>query len=108
MFCFNKRGKGYLAGLVSSTRNQKIGALGGIEIVSVKRFINGFGNGAKHACPSCQVLCEYSESFSNVNNEGNTKADMFAEADVDVLFAAAGGTGSVAIKKLASQVDIEL
>lgn len=99
---------GYLAGLVSATRTQKLGALGGIPIVSVQRFIHGFGNGVKASCPTCQVFCDYSESFSNDNNEGEAKAEKFLQVGVDVLFAAAGVTGSAAIKKAAAQVRMEI
>ena len=49
---------GYLAGViaggVAAPRSKKVGVIGGLPIMPVKRFINGFANGVAYSCSDCR------------------------------------------------------
>ncbi|MCU0480118.1 MAG: BMP family ABC transporter substrate-binding protein [Anaerolineae bacterium] len=95
---------GYLAVLV--TESNVIGGIFGPEIAVIKRFRNGFEQGALLAMEETgkevTVLGEYASSFADVE-QGQAIADEFIEAGADVIFGAAGLTGSEGIKHAAAQ-----
>lgn len=95
---------GYLAVLV--TESHVIGGIFGPEFPVIKRFRNGFEQGAllamKETGKEVTVLGEYATSFANIE-EGQAIADEFIEAGADVIFGAAGLTGSEGIKHAAAQ-----
>ncbi|HOU11556.1 MAG TPA: ABC transporter substrate-binding protein [Anaerolineae bacterium] len=89
---------GYLAGtlaaLMSSSRT--IGAVGGIPLPPVVRFIDGYRNGAQCAAPATTVLVTYTNTFSDPELGARAAQELLAQG-VDVVFNVAGGTGSGAI-----------
>ncbi len=91
---------GVLAGGVSTAK--KVGCLGGMDIPAIRRFCNGFKMGVAHVCPSCETKIEYAGSFSNVE-DGKTTAQKLIDAGVDVIFQAAGLTGSGGIAYAAAK-----
>ena len=101
---------GFLAGYLSVlvTQSNVIAGLFGPEIPVIKRFRNGFLQGIDYAIAELAiedeitVLTEYAQSFADVD-EGVALADGFIEAGADVIFGAAGLTGSEGIKHAAAQ-----
>ncbi|MDZ4671251.1 MAG: BMP family ABC transporter substrate-binding protein [Phototrophicales bacterium] len=97
---------GYLAVLVTETN--VIGGVFGPPIPVIKRFRNGFMQGADYAITQLEItdeitiLTEYASSFA-APEEGIALVDGFIEAGADVIFGAAGLTGSEGIKHAAAQ-----
>jgi basic membrane protein A len=91
---------GYLAGVLACSISETgvIGAVGGIFAVPpVPQYIGGYHNGCLSVNPDATVLVEYvSEDIAVAFNDpdtGRQLADQMVEADADVLFQVAGGSG---------------
>ncbi|MBF0715111.1 BMP family lipoprotein [Gemelliphila palaticanis] len=97
---FQENEAGYLAGYAAALQSKtgKIGFIGGAKIPPVVKFGIGFVQGAKAANPDIEVFYNYSGTF-NDTNKGKTLAATMYDSGADVIFAAAGGTGSGAIKE---------
>lgn len=89
---------GYLAGLV--TESNIVGGVYGIDFNVLRRFRNGFEQGVAYAAAEreieIEVLGEYHDSFDDPE-AGATTAAAFMRQGADVIFGAAGPTGSGAI-----------
>jgi basic membrane protein A and related proteins len=100
-YAFREDEGGFMAGTLAGLHSQKgkktVACLGGIEIPAIKRFCNGFANGAKRVCEDCETLITYTGSFSD-EAVGKQAAEAFIAQDADVIFGAAGLTGSAGIK----------
>jgi basic membrane protein A len=85
---------GMMAALASKTG--KVGFVGGMDIPLIRRFQCGFEQGAKYANPSAQVSGNMTGTTPAAWNDPSRGAEL-AKAQfaggVDVIFAAAGGTG---------------
>lgn len=97
---FNENEAGYLAGYAAALKSKtgKVGFIGGAKIPPVVKFGVGFVQGAKKANKDIEVFYQYSGSF-NDTNKGKTLASTMYDQGADIIFAAAGGTGSGAIKE---------
>lgn len=91
---------GYLAGVLACSISETgvVGAVGGIfAIPPVPQYIGGYHNGCLSVNPDATVLVEYvSEDIAVAFNDpdtGRQLADQMVEADADVLFQVAGGSG---------------
>jgi len=94
---FSNAEAGYLAGALAGmmTDSDQIGGIGGMEISVVTEFMQGYQNGAQCNNNDVEVQVEYAGTF--VGPEGAVIAqDMLAQG-ADVIFAAAGPTGSGAV-----------
>jgi basic membrane protein A len=97
---------GYLA--ASMTRTGRIGFIGGVDIPPVELFEAGFANGAAFADPEVTIVREYLSSepdFSGFNAPGKAREialSWYADDSIDIIFAAAGGSGLGAIDALKS------
>ena len=85
---------GMMAALVSKTG--KVGFIGGMDIPLIRRFQCGYEQGAKYANPKVEVSSAMTGTTSAAWNDptrgGELAKAQFARG-VDVVFAAAGGTG---------------
>ena len=85
---------GMMAALASKTG--KVGFVGGMDIPLIRRFQCGFEQGAKYANPNAQVSGNMTGTTPAAWNDPSRGAEL-AKAQfaggVDVIFAAAGGTG---------------
>ena len=85
---------GMMAALASKTG--KVGFVGGMDIPLIRKFQCGFEQGAKYANPRAQVSGNMTGTTPAAWNDPARGAELakaqFA-AGVDVVFAAAGGTG---------------
>jgi basic membrane protein A len=105
---------GCIAGL--STKTNKIGFVGGMKSLVIDNFEFGFKSGIKYAekmlNKKIEVTKQYAESFTDPAKGRSIAVQMFSN-DVDIVFHAAGGTGTGVIeaakesKKFAIGVDMD-
>jgi basic membrane protein A and related proteins len=85
---------GLMAGMAS--KSGKVGFVGGMDIPLIRKFSCGFEQGAKYANPKAEVTINMTGTTPTAWNDPARGAELaksqFA-AGVDVIFAAAGGTG---------------
>ncbi|NPV77565.1 MAG: BMP family protein [Anaerolineae bacterium] len=85
---------GYLAGFIAGTltKTKKVGIIGAMEIVAMKRAGEGFDIGAKASCPDCQTMHAWVGSFDDAG-KGKETAMAMIEQGVDVVYANADAAG---------------
>jgi basic membrane protein A and related proteins len=93
---------GFLAGALAAMMSESgtVGIVAGIDIPPVKKFKNGFDNGAKYVNPDINLLGVYVPSFVDPAQGASTAEQMIGEG-ADVIFGAGGPTGSGGIKAAA-------
>lgn len=98
---FHEQESGYLAGVIAGlmerdhvgkARHNVIGAMGGLPVPAVVRYIAGYVAGAKKVDPTIKVRVGYSQSFVN-QGAGNTIGRTQIASGADILFAVAGASG---------------
>lgn len=86
---------GMLAAMASKTG--KVGFIGGMDIPLIRKFQCGYEQGAKYANPKAEVTANMTGTTPAAWNDPTRGAELakaqFAKG-VDVVFAAAGGTGT--------------
>jgi len=86
---------GMMAALASKTG--KVGFIGGMDIPLIRKFQCGFEQGAKYANPKAEVTANMTgttpAAWNDPTRGGELAKAQFAKG-VDVVFAAAGGTGT--------------
>jgi basic membrane protein A len=86
---------GYLAGLASKTG--RVGFIGGMDIPMIRRFQLGYESGVKAARPSASLYANYvginSSAWANPARGKELALGQY-ERGVDVIFAAAGASGT--------------
>ncbi|HEY3262175.1 MAG TPA: BMP family ABC transporter substrate-binding protein [Pseudonocardiaceae bacterium] len=92
---------GAAAGL--KTQTGKIGFIGGVNVPLIQKFEAGFQAGVKAAKPDATVQSKYltqPPDFTGFNDpaKGETAANGMFDAGVDVIYAAAGGSGNGVFK----------
>ncbi len=86
------------AAAACASKTGKIGFIGGVEQALIKKFEAGYIAGAEAVNPDIEVVTQYitqPPDFTGFNDPGKGKAiatQMIGD-DVDVIFAAAGGSG---------------
>lgn len=85
---------GYLAGIIAGhmTKSKIIGAMGGFDIPTVVRVLEGFCLGARSVDPSIKCLYNYPGSWADVQ-KGSEAAQAMMDAGADVFFHDASLTG---------------
>lgn len=96
---FREEQGAFLAGALAAltTKSNKIGFIGGMDIGLITKFSCGYIQGARYISPDIIVLKNYIGSTLNAWNDpskGIELAKSQIERGADVLFAAAGGSGS--------------
>ncbi|WP_129672636.1 BMP family protein [Candidatus Chloroploca sp. Khr17] len=91
---------GALAAMVSASGT--IGIVAGQEIPPVKKFRNGFDNGARYVRPDINLLGVYLPTFIDPALGASTAEQMISDG-ADVIFGAGGPTGTGAIKAAAER-----
>lgn len=81
---------GYIAGKM--TKTNKVGFIGGVDMSLIHRFQYGFMAGAKYGNPNCEIISEYSGSFSD-KAKGKEIATRMYNGGVDIIYHASGATG---------------
>ncbi|MBE3591767.1 MAG: BMP family ABC transporter substrate-binding protein [Thermoanaerobacter sp.] len=94
---------GALAGLVEKEKVGKvkgtniIGAVGGMQIPPVDRFIAGYQQGAKAVNPDIKILINYTNNFNDPAS-GKQMALTQISQGAEIVFQVAGGTGEGVVK----------
>jgi basic membrane protein A len=103
---------GMIAGL--TTKGNRIGFVGGMDIPLIHRFQGGYEEGARYANPNVQIIDHYvgiTDGAWNNPGKGKELAKAQIESGADVIFQAAGNSGlgvfdaAAENKKLAIGVD---
>ncbi len=99
---FREDQSGFLAGALAAqmSKSGTIAGVYGIEIPPVKKFRNGFENGAKFINPDIKILGTYNDSFTTPD-VGGANAKQFIGEGADVIFGAGGPTGTGGIQAAA-------
>ncbi len=99
---FSEHEGGFIAGALAASLSETgvVGAVGGVEIPPVVKFLNGYEAGAKYINPDISVLKVYNDSFADPA-KGASDAQQFIGEGADVVFGAGGPTGSGGIKAAA-------
>ncbi|MCA0457703.1 MAG: BMP family ABC transporter substrate-binding protein [Chloroflexi bacterium] len=86
---------GFLAGALAAqmTKSGIIAGVYGIDIPPVRKFRNGFENGAKFINPDITILGTYNDSFIEPDT-GGANAKQFIGEGADVILGAGGPTGT--------------
>ncbi|WP_424189609.1 BMP family lipoprotein [Actinokineospora sp. G85] len=91
-----------VAAALKSTTN-KVGFIGGVNTPLIQKFEVGFTAGVKQVKPDAEVQAKYltePPDFTGFNDpaKGETAANGMFDAGVDVVYAAAGGSGNGVFK----------
>ncbi len=95
---FKEHEGSFLVGMMAAlaSKSGKVGFVGGMDIPLIRKFQCGFEQGAKYANPKAQVSANMTGTTPAAWNDPARGAEL-AKAQfaggVDVIFAAAGGTG---------------
>ena len=95
---FKEQEGSFLVGMMAalSSKTGKVGFIGGMDIPLIRRFACGYEQGAKYANPKAEVTSNMTGTTPAAWNDPTRGAELakaqFAKG-VDVVFAAAGGTG---------------
>ena len=88
----------YLAGIMAANASKSgtVGFIGGMDVPLIRRFQCGYEQGAKYANPKAETLSNMTgttpAAWSDPTRGGELARNQFSRG-VDVIFAAAGGTG---------------
>jgi basic membrane protein A and related proteins len=95
---FKEHEGSFLVGMMAAmaSKSGKVGFVGGMDIPLIRRFQCGYEQGAKYAKPKVEVLAAMTgttpAAWSDPARGGELAKSQFAKG-VDVVFAAAGGSG---------------
>ncbi len=95
---FKEHEGSFLVGMMAAmaSKSGKVGFVGGMDIPLIRRFQCGYEQGAKYANPKVEVLAAMTgttpAAWSDPARGGELAKSQFAKG-VDVVFAAAGGSG---------------
>ncbi|MEY8875977.1 MAG: BMP family protein [Leptothrix sp. (in: b-proteobacteria)] len=95
---FKEQEGSFLAGMAAalSSKTGKVGFVGGMDVPLIRRFQCGYEQGAKHANAKVEVLANMTgttpAAWSDPTRGGELARNQFSRG-VDVVYAAAGGTG---------------
>lgn len=95
---FKEQEGSFLVGVLAAmaSESESVGFVGGMDIPLIRRFACGFEQGAKHANPSVDVVQNMTGTTPAAWNDpgrGTELAKGQFDRGVDVIYAAAGGTG---------------
>ncbi len=95
---FKEHEGSFLVGAMAAmtTQTGKLGFLGGLDIPLINKFRYGYEQGAKYIDPSVSVSVAYSPNPENPWGDlagGESVAEGFLDQGIDIIYAAAGGTG---------------
>lgn len=111
---FKEHEAGFLVGYIAGkmTKGNRVGFIGGVDSSVIRKFHYGYKAGVRLANEQCEVMEEYSGSFSKPEIGREIASSMYSKG-ADIIFHAAGGTGNGLIQaakemnKYAIGVDID-
>lgn len=92
---FKENEGSYLAGVVAAktTKTNVLGFVGGMKDEIIKRFYDGFKEGAQSINKDIQVIEKYANTYEDAKLGADIASEMIVSDNADVLYAAAGYTG---------------
>jgi basic membrane protein A len=95
---FKEHEGSFLVGAMAAfaTETDKLGFLGGLDIYLINKFRAGYEQGAKFVNPDIEITAKYSPNPDNPWGDlagGKEVAETLYGEGIDVIYAAAGGTG---------------
>ncbi|WP_432060298.1 BMP family lipoprotein [Streptomyces sp. S1] len=107
---FTEEQGSYLAGVAAALKSKdgKIGFIGGVDLPLIKKFAAGFQQGVKDTKPNASVQIQYLSTGTDLSgfgapDKGKAAAKGMLDKGIDVVFAAAGGSGAGAIEAVAAK-----
>jgi basic membrane protein A and related proteins len=107
---FTEEQGSYLAGVAAALKSKdgKIGFIGGVDLPLIKKFAAGFQQGVTETKPGATVQIQYLTTGSDLSgfgspDKGEAAAKGMLDKGIDVIYAAAGGSGAGAIEAVAAQ-----
>jgi len=107
---FSEEQGSYLTGVIAAQASEsgKIGFIGGVNVPLIHKFEAGFTAGVKSVKPDATVQVAYlteSPDFTGFNDpaKGKATAQGMLDAGADVIYAAAGGSGSGMFEAVAAK-----
>ncbi|MGP3982090.1 BMP family lipoprotein [Streptomyces sp. KR80] len=107
---FTEEQGSYLAGVAAALKSKsgEVGFIGGVDLPLIKKFQAGFQQGVKDTDPKATVQTQYLTTGSDLSgfgspDKGKAAAQGMLDKGVDVIYAAAGGSGAGAIEAVADK-----
>lgn len=107
---FTEEQGSYLAGVAAALKSKdgKIGFIGGVDLPLIKKFAAGFQQGVKDTNPKASVQIQYLSTGTDMSgfgapDKGKAAAKGMLDKGIDVIYAAAGGSGAGAIEAVAAK-----
>jgi len=91
---FREEEGSFLVGVVAglTTKSNKVGFIGGLEVPLIKKFEAGYRAGVMTVNPDAQVLVTYAGDFGDPGKGKEIALSQYADG-ADVIYHASGGTG---------------
>ncbi|MEV6650483.1 BMP family ABC transporter substrate-binding protein [Streptomyces sp. NPDC051219] len=106
---FTEEQGSYLAGVAAALKSKdgKIGFIGGVDLPLIKKFAAGFEQGVLETDPKASVQIQYLTTGSDLSgfgspDKGKAAAKGMLDKGIDVIYAAAGGSGAGVIEAVAA------
>ena len=101
----------FLVGVIAAmhSRTQKIGFIGGMDVPIIRDFAYGYTQGAQHINPDIIVYRDMIGKTKDAWNKPEKAAELAEQQidqGVDIIFAAAGGSGMGMLEKVATFPDV--
>jgi basic membrane protein A len=92
---FKEQEGSFLAGVVAAltTKTNKVGFVGGMNIDLIQKFEYGFKAGVKSINPNIEVISSYANSFTKPEKGAQLASSIYGQG-ADIIYIAAGGTGN--------------
>ncbi|MFJ4498788.1 BMP family protein [Streptomyces sp. NPDC088864] len=107
---FTEEQGSYLAGVAAAlkSKDDKVGFIGGVDLPLIKKFAAGFRQGVLDTKPKATVQIQYLSTGSDLSgfgspDKGKAAAKGMLDKGIDVIFAAAGGSGAGSIEAVAGK-----
>ncbi|MEU5161559.1 BMP family ABC transporter substrate-binding protein [Streptomyces sp. NPDC020875] len=107
---FTEEQGSYLAGVAAALKSKdgKVGFIGGVDLPLIKKFAAGFQQGVKETNPKATVQIQYLSTGTDLSgfgspDKGKAAAQGMLDKGIDVVYAAAGGSGAGAIEAVAAK-----
>lgn len=107
---FNEHEASYLAGVAAALKSKSdhIGFIGGTDSVLIKKFAGGFEQGIKDTNPKAKLDVQWVKEGNDTAgfgqpDRGKEIAEGMLARDIDVIYSAAGASGSGAIEATAKK-----
>lgn len=107
---FTEEQGSYLAGVAAALKSKdgQIGFIGGVDLPLIKKFAAGFEQGVLETNPKAKVQIQYLTTGTDLSgfgspDKGKAAAAGMLDKGIDVIYAAAGGSGAGSIEAVAGK-----